>query len=98
MCARADTAGEGFALDRRQASSHRYCTWLEAGALGVGAGFPAIGRQTPADFSDFVSNGWPARSSGKFLLPASSVVTFPAEPPPSSLMARRRMGGARSLR
>ncbi|NWL47673.1 hypothetical protein DM819_17885 [Pseudomonas hunanensis] len=46
MCARADTAGEGFALDRRQASSHRYCTWLGAGAVGVGAGLPAIGTQS----------------------------------------------------
>ncbi|RFP98442.1 hypothetical protein D0O09_28180 [Pseudomonas putida] len=36
--------GGGFAPDRRQASSHRYCTGLETCGVPVGAGLPAMGR------------------------------------------------------
>ena len=39
----AQNACEGYALDRRQASSHRYCTKPEARANPVGSGLPAIG-------------------------------------------------------
>ncbi|RII75742.1 hypothetical protein D0894_20075 [Pseudomonas monteilii] len=36
--------GGGFAPDRRQTSSHRYCTGLETSGVPVGAGLPAMGR------------------------------------------------------